>query len=127
MNPPKISEAEWRVARVVWERNPISTTEVIEALAEETGWKPETIRTLLTRLVQKAVLKHEKCGRTFYYAPVVSEGQGHRSARQSFLKKIYGGALKPMLSHFIEENDLSDEEIKELRQLLDAKRKEKRS
>lgn len=124
---PKISDAEWRVLDVVWARNPISTSEVIEALSEATDWKPETIRTLLMRLVQKKVLSHEKRGRMFYYAPLLSARQGRRAERLSFLQKVYGGALKPMLCHFIDDSDLSEEDIRELRRLLDAKRKEKLS
>lgn len=50
---PKISEAEWEVLRVLWEKETCTASEVVEVLADNTNWKPTTIKTLLARLVKK--------------------------------------------------------------------------
>src|SRR5206468_1477883 len=56
MDEPRISDAEWQVMQVVWERKAATAAEVIAALAGRTGWQHRTIRTLLARLVDKGVL-----------------------------------------------------------------------
>ena len=120
---PRISEAEWQVMQVVWARHPVTTAEVVEALAETNAWKPETIRTLLNRLVKKKALTFQREGRMYRYAPLVQESDCVRAEGKTFLEKCYRGALSPMLAAFIGEHRMSDEEIEELKALLDAKRK----
>lgn len=124
MDPtPKISDAEWQVMRLLWERAPQTTNEVVEALAGQTTWKPKTIMTLLTRLVKKGALAFEKKGRVYEYSPRVREEDCVRAESRSFLDRVYGGSLRPMLAHFLEETPLSKEEIEELRRILDEKGK----
>ncbi|MCS7460395.1 penicillinase repressor BlaI [Paenibacillus doosanensis] len=121
-NPiPKISEAEWEVMKVLWNRSPLTANEVIEALQNVTAWKPKTIRTLLNRLVEKQAIDINRDGKVFAYFPLVQEDECRRAEADSFLKRIYGGAFKPMLVHFIKEEKLSPDDIKELRSILDEK------
>ena len=72
---PKISEAEWEVMKVLWERSPRTANDVVEELTGKTAWKRETIRTLINRLVGKKVLKYEKKGRQYHYSPRVSQAE----------------------------------------------------
>lgn len=118
---PRISEAEWEVMKVLWAESPAAAKEVIERLEVQTSWSPKTVRTLLSRLVQKQVLTFREEGKTYLYSPLLSEEQCLRVERQSFLNKMYGGALKPMLTHFLSEQKLSRQEIDELKALLDQK------
>lgn len=118
---PRISEAETKVMETVWARSPITAAEIIDALAGQSDWKPKTIKTLIARLVQKQVLGFRKQGKAYLYYPLVERDSFSRAQRRSFLSRFYGGALKPMLAAFIEEEDLSSEEITELRQLLKRK------
>ena len=116
---PRISDAEWLVMQTVWGRSPITAAEVIEALAPATTWKPKTTMTLLNRLVKKGVLGFEKKGRAYHYHPLVEQDECVKAENRSFLQRVYGGALKPMLADFLEEADLSKEDIEELKQMLD--------
>ena len=118
-NGPRISDAEWLVMQTVWGRSPITAAEVIEALAPATTWKPKTAMTLLNRLVKKGVLGFEKKGRAYHYYPLVEQDQCVKAENRSFLQRVYGGALKPMLADFLEEAELSKEDIEELKQMLD--------
>src|SRR6478609_8621856 len=68
--PPSISDAEWQVMETLWARSPLTAAEVISALAGETSWKPNTVRTLLARLVQKGALATEEDGNRYLYRPV---------------------------------------------------------
>lgn len=119
---PKISEAEWEVMKVVWEQGPITANEVVDAL-HFTQWQPKTIKTLLSRLLAKRALGFEMQGRAYRYYALVDRASSSRAESRSFLRRVYDGALAPMLAGFIEEEDLSDEEIATLRRALAGKRR----
>jgi BlaI family penicillinase repressor len=123
---PKISETEWEVMRVVWAKHPITAAEVIERLsASDPSWHPKTARTLLARLVQKQALDYEPQGRTYVYEPLVSERECVAAASESFVARILGGSLKPLLAHFVERSELTEQDLEDLRRLLDQRGREK--
>jgi BlaI family penicillinase repressor len=118
---PRISEAEWKVMKVLWARSPMSANDVIETLRPTTTWKPKTIKTLIDRLVRKKILGYRKAGRAYLYYPLVDEKETLKAETRSFLKRVYGGALKPLLATFLEDEKLSPEEIVELKRMLDER------
>ncbi len=118
---PHISESEWQVMKVLWARSPATANEVIDALAKTCDWSDKTIRTLLTRLVRKKALGYKPSGRSYLYYPLVEERQSVKAESRSFLRRVYGGALMPMLAAFLEDTQLSDQEIAELKRILDEK------
>ncbi len=118
---PRISESEWQVMKVLWARSPATANEVIEALAKTCDWSDKTIRTLLTRLVGKKALGYKPSGRSYLYYPLVEERQCVKAESRSFLQRVYGGALMPMLAAFLEDEPLTPEEIANLKRLLDEK------
>ena len=115
---PHISEAEYEVMKIVWKYAPINTNEVTERLLQTTNWSAKTIQTLIKRLVTKGALTYEKEGRVFVYTPLVQENEYLGQESSSFLKRYYNGAITAMVSTFIENDRLTDEEIEELRALL---------
>jgi BlaI family penicillinase repressor len=118
----KISETEWEVMKVIWARTPCSAGEVIECLnRQDPSWHPRTVKTLLSRLVKKGVLGFQKEGRAYLYRPLVTEEQCVDVASRSFLERVFGGSLKPMLAHFVERRKLSRAEINELKKILEGK------
>ena len=118
---PQISEAEYEVMKIVWKNTPVSTNEVTEALASTTDWRPKTIQTMLKRLVNKGALTYVKEGRVFVYTPLVEEDEYIGQKSSSFLSRYYDGELTSMVSAYLENDRLSDEEISELRSLLDRR------
>jgi BlaI family penicillinase repressor len=120
---PHISDAEWEVMKVLWAKTPCTANEVIEALEDQTDWKPKTVRTLLNRLAQKQAISYSQENKVYAYFPLVSEDECVKSETESFLKRIYGGAFKPLLVNFLKEEQLSPEDIKELKNILDNKTK----
>ncbi len=123
---PKISDTEWEVMRVVWARHPITAAEVIERLsASDPSWHPKTARTLLARLVQKQALDYEPQGRTYVYEPRVSERECIAAASESFVARVLGGSFKPLLAHFVERPELTQQDLEDLRRLLDERGREK--
>jgi BlaI family penicillinase repressor len=121
--PPRISELEWALMRVCWERSPITAQEIIDALTARDDWHPKTVKTLLNRLVKKGALGFEKDGRVYLYHPLVAEKDCVSAESESFLERVFGGSLKPMLAHFVESRTLSPEEIAEIKRLLKEKGK----
>ncbi|WP_217282777.1 BlaI/MecI/CopY family transcriptional regulator [Paenibacillus alginolyticus] len=109
--------------KVLWAKTPCTANEVIDALEVRTDWKPKTVRTLLNRLAQKQAISYSQENRVYAYFPLVSEDECVKSETQSFLKRIYGGAFKPLLVNFLKEEQLSAEDIKELKNILDDKTK----
>jgi len=117
---PRISETEWELMRVVWSKHPITAGEIIERLNHHGTWHPKTARTLLARLVRKRALKYEAQGRTYQYEPRVSEAECRAAASESFLDRVFGGSLKPMLAHFVEQHRITKSDLKELSDLLEV-------
>lgn len=113
---PRISDTEWEIMRVVWLKHPLTANEILSRLS---GWHPKTARTLLARLVQKGALDYEARGRTYVYSPLVSETDCVATASESFLDRVFGGSLKPMLAHFVERQKLTRKDLQELDKLLD--------
>ncbi|GGE81159.1 penicillinase repressor BlaI [Priestia taiwanensis] len=122
-NIPNISESEWEIMNVLWDKSPQTANDIILTLQESTDWKPKTIRTLLDRLVQKDVVGVNKDLRVYTFYPLYTQEECQRAEAKSFIKRIYGGTLKSMLTQFIQEDNLSDDDINELRFMLDKKPK----
>ena len=119
---PRISETEWEIMKVLWAKSPCSASQIIETLTStDPTWHPRTVKTFLTRLVGKKALGFRKEGRAYLYRPLVKETECVAAASDSFLDRVFGGSLKPMLAHFVEQKRLSPEEIRELKNLLDER------
>ena len=118
---PKISESEWLVMRVLWSNGALTANEVVKKLTGQTKWKPKTIKTLITRLMKKEAIEFKKEGRKYRYYAAVSEAKCVGAQRRSFVRRVYGGTMKPMLAAFLEDADLSAEDILELKKILEQK------
>lgn len=119
---PKVSNAEWEVIKVLWEKSPQTSSEIIEAVTKENDWSPKTIHTLISRLVKKEALIVNKEDGHYQYTPSVSKQALSKMETKSFVKKIYDGSVQLLLSNFIKDEYLSNEEIDELKKILDQKK-----
>lgn len=115
---PHISEAEFEVMKIVWKFAPINTNEITEQLLKNTSWSAKTIQTLIKRLVTKGALTYEKQGRVFVYTPLVEENEYVSQQSNSFLNRFYDGDFSAMLSAYLENNQLSETELNNLRSIL---------
>ena len=119
---PAISDAEWDVMKVVWDHGPLSSGDVVKQLGEEKAgraWKPRTIKTLLARLVRKgAVAAAEGDGKFLYSAKVTRQALARREVK-GLLARVFDGAVAPALVHFIQDAELSPQQIQELKKILD--------
>lgn len=120
---PQVSEAERVVMQVLWSEGPLTANQIIAKLNGKVKWSPRTIRTLISRLLNKRALDFDKEGKEYRYSPTVTEQQCTKQERVSFVKRVYGGATKPMIAAFIEDAKLSKSDIAELKAMLEKKGK----
>jgi BlaI family penicillinase repressor len=120
---PRISEAEWEIMKLFWESSPITANEIIEKLEGQINWQPKTVKTLISRLLKKKAIAFEKDDRTYRYYPIISKEDCTREESKSFLKRVYNGELNVMLTSFLSSRQLSEQDIEELKQILDRSKK----
>lgn len=122
---PKISEAEWEVMKLLWKNDSLTSEKIIALLSEDNDWSHQTIKTFITRLIKKGAIGYEKVGRIYNYYSLVSEDECIKSENEFFIKKVYNGALNMLFTKFLEEDNLSIDEIEELENILKDKKRKK--
>ncbi|MEQ1839852.1 MAG: BlaI/MecI/CopY family transcriptional regulator [Verrucomicrobiales bacterium] len=120
MESPSISEAEWIVMEALWERAPQTASEVARTLKPTTGWAVNTVRTMLTRLVEKDALRSEEnASGVREFSPLCSRDAIVQAESRTFLDRVFKGAAQPLLVHFASNSNLTPEEVRQLKKLLD--------
>lgn len=114
-----ITEAEWDIMELLWEKSPRTSHEIVALLEEGRGWKRATVVTLLARLTSKGALVTEPQGNRFLYSPAVERSACVAEETRSFVERMFGGALQPLVAHVAEHHSLSKKDIAELKALLD--------
>ena len=120
---PQISDAEFEVMDIIWKYAPISTNEITDRLTMTKDWSPKTIYTMLSRLEKKGVIVHEKESRVFVYTPCVRKEQYIEAESRTLADRFFDGAMNRMVVSFLDQKDLSSEDLDELQRILDRKRK----
>ena len=125
----KISESEWQIMELVWEyyecvdlenqvkRHGITQSVLMEQLGKK--WNKNTVHTFLKRLCEKGFLEVIKTS-PYQYVPLISREACEKEERRSFLDRVYQGSASRMVTAFVRDGDLTEEEIKELRKLLEG-------
>lgn len=114
----ELTEAEWEIMRVVWEREPCAAGTVQEALATTRDWCYATVKLTMDRMVAKGFLEIGKIRNLQLFRSCISEVEARRGELRKMLKRAFGGALTPMLKFLIEHEGLSKDEAAELRELV---------
>lgn len=120
---PSIGEAEWQVMEVLWEMGRANFTEIRIAL-KAFDWTQTTIHTMLQRLQKKGLIDIEPDSSPYVYYPLVSKDACRKHETKTFLQKVYNGSLKLLISNFINEADLTEDDIDELIKILKNRKKE---
>ncbi len=114
----EISAAELEVMKVLWTQAPLSANDVVAALADASTWHEKTVKTLLNRLVAKEAVGFEKDGRAYLYYPLIQQADYQQKESRSFVDKVFGGRLAPLVAGFAGGKQLSAEDVAELKQLI---------
>lgn len=119
----RISESEWQIMDVVWQYEELSEEAGItqSCLMEFLGnkWNKNTVHTFLKRLCDKGYLQVVKEQSPHRYVPLISREECEKEERQSFLDRVYQGSAGRMVAAFVRDGGLSEEEVAQLRRLLD--------
>lgn len=119
---PHVSQAEWEVMKVLWDKAPVSLGELLSAVADASEWHPNTIKTFVRRLVHKGAIGTVGRPGSYQYIPLFTREEGIRAENRTFLDRLYGGSLKPMLVAFLQDEDLTPDDITELKKILDGRK-----
>jgi BlaI family penicillinase repressor len=122
---PALSPAEWEVIKTLWDDGPLDARGVFAALPSESQWAYQTVKTLLSRLVAKGAVDYDQVGNSYLYRAAVPREEMTRQEVRSVFDRVVGAAVSPVLAHFIDEAELSDEDIRQLQRVLDEKRKKR--
>ena len=114
----ELFETEWAILQAVWDLEPVAAPTVQEALQSEKGWAYTTVKTMMDRMVKKGLLKTEKIRNLYLYSASITKDQARKSEITRTLKRAFDGALTPMMQFLIEQEELSKDELEQLRRLV---------
>ena len=118
---PRISDTEWEIMRIVWNHHPIGANAIVDMLQKnDPTWHPITAKTLMNRLVRKGALGYEHQGRAYMYHPLARERDCVNKESESFLDRVFGGSVKTMVAHFVDQKRLNSGQLRELKKMLDG-------
>jgi len=114
-----LQPSEWIIMEKLWEDSPKTIMQLYHALKEKPGWSKSTVNTLLGRMVKKQILYYEEGEKAKQYFPNVSREDCAAAETESLLDRVYKGSVSMMLSTLIRNKNLSDNDIKELYEILE--------
>ncbi len=118
-NNPKIGESEWYVMKALWENSPLSGNDIVKAVSKHTDWSQSTILTMIRRLAQKNAIG-VKLQRVKMYYPLIEEKSIARKQTDMFVDRVYKGSLGMLVKGYLENGNVSPQELEELKKLLDG-------
>ena len=119
METPKIFESEYRFCLILWEREPIKSSELVSICREQLGWKPTTTYTVIKRLSERGVLKNENTVVT----SLVSKDQVQAAEINEMVEKTFEGSLPAFIAAFTEHQKISEKELDAVQEMIDRYRK----
>lgn len=120
METPKVFESEYRFCLILWENEPVKSSELVKLCQQQLGWKPTTTYTVIKRLSQRGVLKNENSTVT----SLVSQEQVQAAEIDELVEKKFGGSLPAFVAAFARSHRLSRQEIDEVQRMIDQFREE---
>ena len=116
----KISDAEAEVLEVLWRAPaPVAADDVVAAMDKARDWSPGTIRTFLARLVKKKAVAAKQDGRRYLYRPLIRREDYVHAQSRNLIDRLFDGRIAPFITQFSERQDLSREEVEELKRLIE--------
>lgn len=119
MNVPKIFESEYRFCLILWEREPIKSSELVALCKERLGWKPTTTYTVIKRLSERGVLKNENT----VVSSLVSKDAVQAAELSEMVEKTFEGSLPAFIAAFTKHQRISEKEIDAVQAMIDRYRK----
>lgn len=115
---PKIFESEYRFCLLLWEKEPIKSSELVALCKEKLGWKPTTTYTVIKRLAERGVVKNENTVVT----SLVSKDEIQAEEIDELVEKKFEGSLPAFVAAFAKHRTLSAKDIDEMQKMIDSYR-----
>ena len=115
----KLTEREWTVLDVLWNSGEAELGAIVDALHRTTGWSRNTVLTYLTRMEAKGLVEIRKDRNPHTYLAALDREDCQAQERRSFLDRVYGGSRGDLIAAFLREEPISQQELDDLRKLLD--------
>lgn len=119
MEQTKLTASEWSVLDSLWRESPQTVMQLVANLGKTVGWAKSTTITTLRRMEEKGLVRVEQAGRGKAYSPAVEREQAVTAETHSFLDRVYQGSVGLMMSAMAKRQELSPNEVAELRAILD--------
>ena len=119
MDTPKVFESEYRFCLILWDHQPIKSSELVNLCKEQLGWKPTTTYTVIKRLSERGVLKNENT----IVSSLVSKDEVQASEINEMVEKTFEGSLPAFIAAFTKHHKISEKEIDEVQKMIDRFRK----
>lgn len=119
MNVPKVFESEYRFCLILWEHEPIKSSELVNLCKEQLGWKPTTTYTVIKRLSERGVLKNENT----IVSALVTKEQIQAAEIEEMVEKTFEGSLPAFVAAFTRHQKISQKEIEEVQRMIDRFRR----
>ena len=116
MPTPKIFESEYRFCLILWENEPIRSTELAKLCKEKLDWSKTTTYTVIKRLSDRGVIKSENA----IVISIVSKEEAQLSELEELMDKKFEGSLPAFIAAFGHRQQLSDAEIAEIRRIIEG-------
>lgn len=126
--PPKSnkpSNLELQVLSVLWEKGESTVRDVLAALPDGKQRAYTTVLTVMQNMEKKGLVARSKNGAAHVYRPTESQRQTLKPMMQSLLQNVFGGSVSTVMQHLLEESEVSDDELIEIRRLIDQRKKTK--
>ncbi len=113
---PKVFESEYKFCLILWENEPIKSTDLVKLCDKQLGWKKATTYTVIKRLSERGVLKNEDA----IVTSLVSKEEVQQAQMDELLERTFEGSMPAFIAAFAKRQKLSDEEIKKLQDMIDS-------
>lgn len=120
MKTPKIFESEYRFCLILWEHEPIKSSELVNLCNVQLGWKPTTTYTVIKRLSERGVLKNENT----IVSSLVTKDDVQAAEMDELVEKTFEGSLPAFIAAFTKHRKISEKDIDAIQQMIDNYRKE---
>jgi predicted transcriptional regulator len=115
----RISDSELAIMEALWDAAPLTAAQVSDRVSGVRDWSIQTVKTLLSRLVTKGAVAAEEDGRRYLYSPLVARDDHSLRESQRLVDRLFGGRVSPLVAQLAERETLSDEDIAELKAIID--------
>ncbi|MBE6551352.1 MAG: BlaI/MecI/CopY family transcriptional regulator [Ruminococcaceae bacterium] len=122
METPKIFESEYRFCLILWEHEPVKSSELVNLCKDQLGWKPTTTYTVIKRLSERGVLKNENT----IVSSLVTKDAVQAAEIDEMVEKTFEGSLPAFIAAFTKHREISEKDIDAIQQMIDNYRKEEK-